>query len=291
MPVKSLLSCLLLILVLLGNSLQAQEAYRIIDKSGDQISFEEMIDSLKNVRVVFFGEIHNQPICHWLTLEIIKERYNNNPNLQVGMEMFEKDQQRVIDEMEEGIFQASKLSQYTRTWNNYKTDYEPVIEYCMTNGIDVHATNIPRQYASFVFSNGIDSLYTLDIPASYIPKKRMPIDTQQISYAEISKMASQMGHGKGYLLEAQAIKDMTMAETIHNVLKKNKRTNFIHINGVYHTKYGEGIAWYLNYLNSDITISVVSCHESSDFDNFQIPKHDQADFHVLIDEDITKSYD
>ena len=64
-----------------------------------------------------------------------------------------------------------------------------------------------------------------------------------------------------------------------------------HTNGVFHTKYKEGIAWYVNYLAPKLDLQVISCHEIEDFDDFNIEDYDKTDFHILIDPDITKSYD
>lgn len=290
MHLKCLTFIPLIFLLAFTSESGAQIAYKVLDKMGNEFTFSEMTEKLDRTDVILFGEIHNQPISHWLSLELIEKIFAKDSLVQLGMEMFERDQQEVIDEMYAGIFPVSKLKQYTRTWNNYDTDYEPLVQYCHQNGIPLIATNIPRQYASFVFSHGLDSLYKQNIPSHLIPLPGYPIDTGLTSYGEILEMASQMGHGGGHLLDAQAVKDMTMAESIHQQIAENSR-KFIHINGVFHSKYKEGIAWYLNHLNKELNISVISCHEVVDLENFNIPEHDKADFHLLINNKITKSYE
>lgn len=290
MRLKCLIFIPLIFLLVFISESGAQIAYKVLDKNEKEITFSKLTEELENSEVILFGEIHNQPISHWLSLELIEDIFAKDSLVQLGMEMFERDQQAVIDEMYAGIFPVSKLIQYTRTWNNYDTDYQPIVQYCHENGIPLIATNIPRQYASFVFSHGLDSLYKQNIPSHLIPLPGYPIDTGLTSYSEILEMASQMGHDGGHLLEAQAVKDMAMAESIHRQIAENPG-KFIHIHGVYHSKYKEGIAWYLSHLNKELSISVISCHEVGDFEDFNIPEYDKSDFHLLINNKITKSYE
>ena len=45
-------------------------AYRIFNAKGKKATYKELLKNAANSQVVFFGELHNNPICHWLELEL-----------------------------------------------------------------------------------------------------------------------------------------------------------------------------------------------------------------------------
>ena len=49
-----------------GLAQEKLEAYRIYSSNGKVVSFEEMTRVLAKNDVVLFGEMHNNPIDHWL---------------------------------------------------------------------------------------------------------------------------------------------------------------------------------------------------------------------------------
>ncbi len=69
----------------------------------------------------------------------------------MGMEMFEADDQIVLQEYGQGIIEEKHLLKEAKVWDNYKTDYRPLIEFAREKKLPVTATNIPRRYASLVY--------------------------------------------------------------------------------------------------------------------------------------------
>ena len=67
------------------------EIYRIFDAKGKEVTYEKMIKSVAGSDVVFFGEIHNCVISHWIELKVLESLAENNSKLKVGMEMLEAD--------------------------------------------------------------------------------------------------------------------------------------------------------------------------------------------------------
>jgi uncharacterized iron-regulated protein len=49
---------------------QELEAYRLYDEAGKEVDFGKMSASLSKSDVILFGELHNDPIGHWLQLEL-----------------------------------------------------------------------------------------------------------------------------------------------------------------------------------------------------------------------------
>ena len=50
-----------------------KQAYVIYNSKGKKVSYEKMLKSLADQEVVLFGEYHDNPIAHWLELELAKE--------------------------------------------------------------------------------------------------------------------------------------------------------------------------------------------------------------------------
>ncbi|HYQ47418.1 MAG TPA: ChaN family lipoprotein, partial [Thermodesulfovibrionales bacterium] len=74
-------------------------AYRLYDRNGVEIRYGSMLDHLAVSDVVLFGELHIDPIVHWLEFEVTKDLFvRARERLMVGAEMFEADNQIIIDE-------------------------------------------------------------------------------------------------------------------------------------------------------------------------------------------------
>ena len=59
---------------------QELEAYRIYNNKGKQVEFGAMVNQLNKNQVILFGELHNNPICHWMQWELTKACYEKNQN-------------------------------------------------------------------------------------------------------------------------------------------------------------------------------------------------------------------
>jgi Uncharacterized iron-regulated protein len=53
-------------------SAQDKPAYILYNAKSKKISFKKMIKTLHQKDVVLFGEFHNNPISHWLELEVAR---------------------------------------------------------------------------------------------------------------------------------------------------------------------------------------------------------------------------
>ena len=266
----------------------AQEAYSIFNKVGEKVSLETLMAATKGKSHVFFGEFHNNPISHWLQFKMVKDLYMmHEENLVVGAEMFESDNQLLINEYFSDQIKQKSFEEEVRLWKNYKTDYKPILEFAKDKNLKFIATNIPRRYANSVYYNGIEILEQLPGESiSYIAPLPIQIDTTLSSYKEIQSMSGD--HNGAFMMEAQAIKDATMA---HFILENTKKsTVFFHFNGAYHTNKYEGI---LSFLvpkidrNKILTISTVS---QSNVKELELKNFDLADFVICVDQDMTLTH-
>lgn len=281
---------LLLILSLPLQALsQEKAAYLILDKNGKKADYGTILRMALQNQVVLFGELHNNPISHWLQFEMVRDLANDKTPLLVGMEMFEADDQTIIDEYFSGRISQRNFEQEARLWNNYKTDYKPVLEFARENAIPLIATNIPRRYASMVYSHGLESLGRLSpLARSWIAPLPIEVDLTLPGYARISEMAH--GHGGDNLPHSQAVKDATMAHRILTNMSVDSR--HIHLNGTYHSDNFEGIYWYLKKADPDLKIMTISTVEKDDIHGASANEdlRGRADFIIVVPSSMTKTY-
>ena len=100
-------------------------AYYLFDKNGKIIKYQKMLKQLQEADIVLFGELHDNPIAHWLQLELTRDVHKTKgERLVLGAEMFESDNQLILDEYLTGVIFESKFEAEARLWPNYKTDYK-----------------------------------------------------------------------------------------------------------------------------------------------------------------------
>lgn len=268
-------------------SAQDKPAYILYNSEGKKTSFKKLSDQAKKSDCILFGEYHDNPIVHWLQLEFINQI--DSKNLVLGFEMFESDQQAVLDGYLSGQLTEKKFKDSCRLWPNYETDYKPLIDLAKQNGIPCFASNVKRKYASLLFKKGRSALDTLpEADKMLFAPLDFKIDSTLSQYREVRKMG---GHEmKGNMMEAQAFKDATMAMHILKYLTANFQ--IIHFNGAFHSDYYQGILWYvqqseLGKKKKFLTISTVTQTDISKLEKEHLGK---ADFIICVPETMTRTH-
>src|SRR5258706_368698 len=139
---------------------QQKAAYLLYTATGKKISYKKMIKALSEKDIVLFGELHNNPIAHWLELSVAKD-CGELRDLVLGAEMFEQDNQQALNLYLQGKIDDKGLDSTTRLWRNYKTDYAPLVNYAKEKKLAFAASNIPRRYAAMVAKAGFEVLDTI----------------------------------------------------------------------------------------------------------------------------------
>ena len=299
------LACLML--ALCGWAQAAPEAYRLYGKDGQPVAYADMVKDLAQQDAVFVGEMHNCPICHWLERRLLqslhqacaaegsakKGKKDAAPKgLAVGMEMFEADDQLVIDEYFAQQITADRFESEARFWPNYSTDYEPLVDYAYEHRLPLVATNVPRRYANSVKNHGIAFLDSLSDEAKrYLPPLPIPYQANEQATEAFGLMAA-MGKGKSsnpeWLSQSQALKDATMAWNTAQWLKKGYQ--MVHFNGNYHTAAGEGILTYLRHYAPKARCKTIYSVRQEDITALEEDYLGQADYYICVAEDMSTSY-
>ncbi len=279
-------------LVLASSPVMSQHlaAYRLFDKNGVETDFGKMVTETSQTQVVLFGELHNNPISHWLQLELTMALHTEKQSdLVLGMEMFEADDQLKIDEYFSGLIAQRNFKQEARLWSNYSTDYEPLLEFARKNSLRLIATNVPRRYASLVNRLGFEGLDSLSTEARrFVAPLPVPYNPELPGYKAMLEMTGMPAHTNENFPKAQAIKDATMAYFI--VKHLGETSTFIHYHGAFHTDNYDGIVWYLQQYFPDIRFVTISTVEQSQTEMLDEENLGVADFIIVVPATMTKTY-
>nr|WP_299030969.1 ChaN family lipoprotein [uncultured Tenacibaculum sp.] len=277
---------LLLFLFVALNLVAQKRAYKIYNAKGKKVSYNRMLKKIAKNDIVLFGELHNNPIAHWLQYEVTND-LNKTRKLILGAEMFEADNQQPLNQYVNGSINSKQLDTLARLWSNYKTDYAPLVNFAKDQKLNFVATNIPRRYANLVYKKGFEALDALsDTEKSWIAPLPIKFDSELPTYKKILTMMGD--HGTPKLVMAQAIKDATMA---HFILKNHLPNHlFLHYNGAYHSDYYEGILWYLKNENLNLNYATITTVLQKDINKLEKENRKKADFIICVDDNMTTTY-
>lgn len=270
-------------------------AYRIYNSRGNESDYGDLLKAVSKSDIIFFGELHDNPICHWLELELTKDLFTiKGQNMLLGAEMLEADNQLLLNEYLSKMIRKKDFEAEAKLWPNYKTDYAPLVDFAREKGIRFVATNIPRRYAALVNQKGFEGLDSINaVERGLIAPLPLKYPDTLACYADIAKTAGEgtPDHLKKNLGKAQAIKDATMA----HFLMKNAfgEKTLLHFNGSYHSDDYEGIVWYAKQIirktSFEPKILTITCIEQSRTDSISTRDAKRADFIIMIPETMTKT--
>lgn len=292
---------LLVIILFIGVQINGQTtknekpAYLIFDSKGELVDFSSLISDISNADICLFGELHNDPISHWLEIELIKEfNLAKNKQLIVGAEMWERDNQLLIDEaFVHKFYDEAMYLESSKLWSNTKPDYLPILQYCAKNNLKFIGTNIPRRYARMVSRSGIESLNSLsELAKTYIAPLPILIDLNEYSY---KTMIQDMPQGNTMkmtnpenLAKAQAVKDATMAYFIQKETMPGYL--FFHFHGEFHSAFYSGIFFYLKQYNPKLKVKSISIVKQENINVLDKENLNRADYIIVVPESMSVTY-
>ncbi len=265
--------------------------YKMYNSDGTNADFTEAINRMASADVVLFGELHDHPVIHWLQLRTA-EALAHKITLVMGGEMWETDNQVMLDEYISGRVNDKRFEADARLWPNYKTDYKPLLKLAKEQKIPFIATNVPRRYAGFVSQYGLDTLTSFSAESkAYFAPLPIAFNMDIPGYSEMMEMMHGGGMGTGIdpqnFVKAQALKDATMAERI---LKNRKKGGaFLHFNGDYHSANYGGIYWYLKNADKKLNVYTVKVYSEANV-SFSQEWKNSGDLIIVVPDDFTRTH-
>jgi uncharacterized iron-regulated protein len=210
---------------------------------------QKIIEQLKTANIVYLGETHDSDSDHQQQLAIIQTLFKHKSRVAIGMEMFQRPAQPIIDRYLAGKITAAELRQQTefdQRWG-YKWElYAPMLEFAKANRLPIIALNTPIEITRKVAKQGLESLTPAEL--EYIPPiaeiDRSNAKYQQMileSYQQHAGIVSINSKSFDRFYTAQLLWDETMAERTANFFKQNPDYQIIVLAGRSHIIDGYGI--------------------------------------------------
>ena len=227
--------------VLIKDTSQTVKPDTIISaKTGKVVTFDQLMADLNRHQVIFVGENHTNPAHHVIQQKIIEAVFKSTPSMRVGLEMFDRSYQEVLDLWSAGVLDEETFLRKVH-WNaNWRHDfalYRDILLFIKENRIKIVALNIPFHIPARIRVGGIDNLS--DIDRQYLPKE---IDTTHTAHRDYAQKVFNQHHFNSrdkfddfYMV--QCVWDEIMAESIAANLG-GKKIVVLAGNGHIQYKYG-----------------------------------------------------
>ncbi len=148
----------------------------IIDgRTGAAVGFETMLRDALTARVLFIGEQHTSAAHHAVQLKVIEALRRDGASIAIGMEMFDRTYQPVLDLWSQGGLDEEAFLRRTHWYANWRFDYalyREILAFARRERIQVTALNLPFNIPPKIRVGGIDTLS--DYEKAFLP---LEIDT------------------------------------------------------------------------------------------------------------------
>ncbi|MBI4962319.1 MAG: ChaN family lipoprotein [Desulfomonile tiedjei] len=219
---------------------------------GEPVPFQMFLDDISTARVVYLGELHTIARHHRLQTQVLEALADRGMQIALGMEMFSREQQPVLDKWQQGSHSVDNLIEELgkERWTNLK-DYAQVLTLARERKIPVIGLNARDSVVRKVAREGIEGLTENEL-------KELPPDLSEISPLNDRLLRLRLRVHKAFeaksldrVVLAQALRDATMAGAVAAYLgsPEGKDRLMVVIAGSGHINYGFGIPERVQKLN------------------------------------------
>lgn len=206
-------------------------------------AFDEMINDLKQKRIVMIGESHTNQLHHDVQFEVIKGLVESGKPVVLALEMFNPGQNDALALWSSGKTDPDTFLEQTdflTTWSHNYRYYKPIFDYCREKQIPIYGTNVERKYASKINMGGLSSLTDEDL--QILPY----IDTANVEHkflinVMMDGMDASMPKQFVNMYAAQCLWDAAMGEGAIEAAKKHPEATIVILAGSGHVVYNLGI--------------------------------------------------
>jgi len=195
-----------------------------------------ILEDLKGVRLVFVGELHNDPQHHQAQLAVIKLLHEARLALAVGLEMFQKERQEILDQWVAGTLDEKAFQKiYYSNWGYPWPLYSDIFWHARQKKIPLIGLNISPEITRQVAREGFASLSEEQI--GQLPEVTCRVDAAYMAF--IRRSFGLHGHqGKQFVpfCEAQQVWDTAMAANLVTFLHRHPKHTVVVL-------AGNGHAW------------------------------------------------
>ena len=213
--------------------------------TGRLVTPAQMLAVAGDSRIVYVGETHDNPASHRLELQILQGLAERHPGrIALGMEMFVRSQQPVLDRWVAGLLDEKAFLKESRWYDTWRMDfayYRDLLNYARDHHIPVIALNAEKELVSAVHAKTPDQLTPAE--RAQLPELDLGDPYQR---AMVKAIFGGHSHGAVHLdgfVRAQTLWDETMAESAARFLESpaGKDRHLMVVAGGNHISYGFGI--------------------------------------------------
>lgn len=181
------------------------------------VTFAQLLTDLNNRRIIYIGEKHTDGAHHKIQLKIIRGVFQKHPQLAVGLEMFDRTYQPVLDLWSAGDLNREEFLRKTQWYANWRYDfslYSGILDFARQHHIRLVALNIPPYIPARIRVGGIENLSAAE--KKFLPQK---IDTSNQAHRDYVARVFKYHHFKGKVkfkdfYAAQCAWEDAMAEAV-----------------------------------------------------------------------------
>jgi uncharacterized iron-regulated protein len=205
---------------------------------------DEIIAELRDKRLVAVGETHTSYAHHLTQLEIIRRLHAQQPDIAIGMEMFQAPFQSVLDAYVAGEIGEQQLLEQSGWFDRWGYDYRlyrPILAYAREQRIPVVALNIStelKQRVSDVGVAGLSAEERQQIPAEIDRSDQDYEQRLRLIYEQHQQLDKE---NFTRFVEVQLLWDESMASRAAAWLQGNPHATMVLLAGSGHLQYGSGI--------------------------------------------------
>jgi uncharacterized iron-regulated protein len=181
--------------------------------TGGYVSFPDMIEDLKTVRLVFMGEMHDNAGHHRAQLQVIQALHEAGVPVAIGLEMFRRDSQAALDRWTAGdLAEGPFVRVFLNNWSMWPV-YREIFQYARQRHIPLVGLNITREITQQVARSGFGSLSAEQ--RGELPLVRCDVDPRYQEYL-LRTLGSHAHNGAAFrnFCEAQLVWDAVMAKNL-----------------------------------------------------------------------------
>ncbi len=185
------------------------------------IPFDTLVDDLRKARVVYLGEFHTSAENHLVQQRIIEALYRENPSLIIGVEMFPRSAQSVLDRWRLGLLSEERFleeAEWKRNWGYPYRFYRPIFTFARDHRIRIAGLNAPGPVVKKIAREGIASL----TPEESLSIAAPPVQDNPEYRKRLREIYNAHVRGKiknfDTFLMSQLTWDETMAESVATLL-------------------------------------------------------------------------
>ena len=258
---------------------------------GRELTLDALLDRLAAAEVVFLGETHLDEATHRLELAVLEGLLARRPGeVVLALEMFERDVQPLLDRHLAGEVDEATFLAGSRPWNNYRTGYRPLIEAAKRAGAPVVAANFPAPLRRELMMSQAEDLSGLTpeqrafAPAELLPNTALywtRVDNAIRGHAAMMGLPDPAPEAR--LMSTQSLWDNAMGEACAKALERWPGRLVLHVNGGFHTAYGDGTARQLLLRRPGTDVRTVSIQTAANPSTAELSGLPEGDYVAFVE--------